>query len=470
MLDEKALFCRAEQFQRIFFYRICGTGMGQAACLLKEKGLYVEGHDLNFLPPMGPYLKSMNIKCHTHQELTEELLRSFDLIVVGNVIPRESEEAKMIEQLGVPFCSFPAVLGAIILRDVNVMGIAGTHGKTTTTYFMVQLFESLGKRPGYFIGGVLEGRPSSRLGDGSYFFIESDEYDSAYFHKVSKFRSYHLNSMILTSLEFDHADIFSSLDDIYDQFYPVVENLHEALICCDEYEAVHSLMRGKDVIWYGRKYPLIVKESINETHFHLEWNNKNLFFQTNILGQHNIKNLSSAILYALYEGFSYKEIKDAVGSLQQVKRRQELRGYYRGCPVIDDFAHHPRAVQLTIDAMRVRYPHKKINVIFAPASATARSKVFQKEFSESFKGVEKILMLKSSRPTTVKYFGNIDWEQLQHDLSLKGFREVSIAYKLKTILQFIEKNSEGPSIFLVLSNGTCLGLWESALMEELENE
>ena len=360
MLDEKSLFCRVEQFQRIFFYRICGTGMGQAACLLKEKGLYVEGHDLNYVPPMGPYLKSMKIKCHTHQEVTEELLRSFDLIVVGNVVPRESEEAKMIEQLGVPFCSFPAVLGAIILRDANVMGIAGTHGKTTTTYFMVQLFESLGKAPGYFIGGVLEGRPSSRLGDGSYFFIESDEYDSAYFHKVSKFRSYHLNSMILTSLEFDHADIFSSLDDICNQFHPVVENLHEALICCDEYEAVCDLMRGKEVIWYGKKYPILSKEGTNETHFYLEWKNENLFFKTNVVGQHNIKNLSSAILYALYEGFSYEKIRDAVEGLQQVKRRQELRGHYRGCPFIDDFAHHPRPFSLRLMPLDSAIPIKRL--------------------------------------------------------------------------------------------------------------
>ena len=470
MLDEKSLSYRAEQFQRIFFYRICGTGMGQAACLLKENGLHVEGCDLNFSPPMGPYLKSMNIKCYTHQEVTEELLRSFDLIVVGNVIPRESEEAKMIEQLGVPFCSFPAVLGAYILRKVNVVGVAGTHGKTTTTYFMVQLFESLGERPGYFIGGVLDGRPSSRIGDGSYFFIESDEYDSAYFHKVSKFHSYHLNSMILTSLELDHADIFSSIDDIKDQFYPVIENVHKTFICSDEYEAVGDLMRGKGVIWYGGEFPLIIKETTNETHFQLQWNNENLFFQTNIVGKHNIKNLSAAILYALDEGFSYEKTKDAIRSLQQVKGRQELRGYYRGCPVIDDFAHHPRAVQLTIDAIRVCYPHKKINVIFGPASSTARSKVFQREFSESFKGADQVLVLMSSHPTTVKNFGNIDWKQLQKDLSKKGLRKVAIASELKTVLQFIEENSCEESLFLVLSNGPCLGLWESELMEELKNE
>ena len=474
MLDEQAIFKKAEQFQRVFFYRICGTGMAPAACLLREQGLDVEGFDLHFYPPLGPALLEMGIKCHNREELTAELLQSFDLIVVGNVVPRQSEEATMIEQLGVPFCSFPAALGALVLRQRNVLGICGTHGKTTTTYFALQLFEFLGESPGHLIGGVLEGRPSSQLGQGNRFFIEGDEYDSAYFHKISKFRSYHLNSMILTSLEFDHADIFSSLDEIKNQFWPEVKRLDQSIICCDQYPAICDVVeeRGQDgTIWYGGKWPQIMEETSGGTSFQLMWHDMLLSFHTNIVGKCNIDNLSAVILYALKEGFCYEKIKAAVSNLKQVKRRQELRGLYQGCPVIDDFAHHPRAVQLTINAVRARYPHKKINIIFEPASATARSSIFQKEFSESFQGANNILIIRPQKPATAKNFGSINWRQLKEDLLSQGQkgREVVIGHDLEMILQFIEKNAKDDRPFLVLSNSTCLGLWGADFVEKLED-
>ncbi|MCY4644704.1 MAG: Mur ligase family protein, partial [Bacteriovoracales bacterium] len=244
-LDESALFSRRDSFRRIFFYRLCGAGMAPAAILLKEWGAHVEGSDLRFDPPLGPLLKDARIPCHFNEAITVEQLRSFDLIVVGNVVAKTSDEARMIENLGVPFCSFPAIFGGLLLKERNVVGICGTHGKSTTTYFAVQLFEALGEKPGYFIGGAMEDRPPSRLGDEKYFFIEGDEYDSAYFHKVSKFRSYYLNSMILTSLEFDHGDLFSSLEEIKDQFRPSIEKLDDVLIGCQDYETVCELAREK---------------------------------------------------------------------------------------------------------------------------------------------------------------------------------------------------------------------------------
>ncbi len=169
--------------KKVFFYRVCGTGMGAAACLLKEKGYLVEGGDSNFYPPMSTYLESTGIPLHKVDQITREFLKSFDLIVVGNVIPKGGADATLIEELGVKFVSFPTAIGALVLSDVNVVGIAGTHGKTTTTFFATQIFENIGADPGYLIGGVMEGRPSAKLGNGKYFFIESDEYDSAYFEK-----------------------------------------------------------------------------------------------------------------------------------------------------------------------------------------------------------------------------------------------------------------------------------------------
>ena len=468
MLDESALFQRADQLRRIFFYRICGMGMAPAACLLKEKGLEVEGFDLHLGPPLATMLHSAQIECHN--TVTEQLLQSFDLVVVGNVLPRQSAEARMIEQSGVPFCSFPAALGAFVLRDREVVGICGTHGKTTTSYFATQLFEILGERPGYFIGGVLEDRSPANLGTEDIFFIESDEYDSAYFHKISKFRSYHLNSMVLTSLEFDHADIFSSLEEIIDQFRPVVKDLDGVVIANEQYPIIREFMETRKVIWYGGAFPRVIEETPQGTHFQLQWREKILSFQTNVLGKHNIDNLSAVILYALHKGHSHEKIAGVLESLKRARRRQELRGYYRGCPVIDDFAHHPRAVQLTINAIKASYPDRKIHVIFEPASATARSSVFQQEFSESFVGASSIFILRPNKPTTVKNFGNINWEQLCKDLQHKGQSVVTNGDGLKEMLLFIESNMQNLGLLLVLSNGQCGGLWESDFVEQLKHE
>jgi UDP-N-acetylmuramate: L-alanyl-gamma-D-glutamyl-meso-diaminopimelate ligase len=258
-LDYNSLKKIQKDIKRVFFYRVCGTGMGAAACLLKEKGLHVEGGDINFYPPMSTYLESTGIPLHKLETMTTDYLKTFDVIVVGNVVPNGGRDALMIEDLGVKFVSFPTAIGALVLSDVNVIGIAGTHGKTTTTFLASQVFEKLGTDPGYFIGGVIDGQSSSKLGSGKYFFIESDEYDSAYFEKISKFRSYSLDNMILTSLEFDHADIFNSVEDIKNQFRAAIPHIEKTLIFSGDYisavELFHEFKedRAGKCFLYGEK-------------------------------------------------------------------------------------------------------------------------------------------------------------------------------------------------------------------------
>ena len=463
MIDEDGLHRHSSKFKKIFFYYVCGMGMSFAAGLLVEKGSYhVEGFDLDFAPPLGPILKNRGIKCH--RQVDAELLSSFDLIVVGNVIPKSSADAKMIESSGIPFCSFPAMLGALVLRDVNVIGICGTHGKTTTTYFAVQVFQALGEAPGYFVGGVIEEEHSCALGGGKYFFIEGDEYDSAYFHKESKFRSYHLNSMILTSLEFDHADIFTSLNEIQDQFRSIMTTL-DNVICCQGFLAIEQLIEELSeekprILWYGGEFMKIDSQTERGTSFLLFWQGEYHFFETNIIGKYNIENLSGVILYALREGFSIERIRAAVRTLKQVKRRQEFKGFYRGAVIVDDFAHHPSAVRKVMETIKIRFPGRFINVIFEPASATARSDIFQEEFANSLKGAHRVLLVRPSKLTTVKNHVNIDSERLKNDV-LKSGASWTIGDTLDDILLFIEKNAGPKELFLVMSNSSCRGLWES---------
>lgn len=472
-LDLNGLLKLSSTVKKIFFFRICGTGMGAAACLLREKGYEVEGADQNFYPPMSTYLEDTKIPLHKLEGFDWDYLKNFDLIVVGNVVPRLGEDAGKIEELGVPFCSFPALMGAFILHDRNVVGIAGTHGKTTTTYFITQIFEKLGQAPGYFIGGVIEGRPSSRLGSGSYFFIESDEYDSAYFEKISKFRSYCLNHMILTSLEFDHADIFDGIDDIKNEFRAVLKDLKGQIIANVDYNAVEDLKVEFDQLrWhpYGLRSdygPRIKEETQEGTIFELKYKKDWIEFKTNVVGSHNILNITSCLLFALDEGFSREELQQAIAHLDFVKRRQEIRGKYRGATVIDDFAHHPRSVECTIDSIKTRYPDKNIVVILEPNSATARSNIFQEEFSESLMRADHVLFAKPERATTVRSADNLDFSELVKDLEHENIKS-EIFTQLEPLRQRIDELAAPENLFLVLSNGTCLGLWKSDFVNELE--
>lgn len=459
--------------KKVFFYRICGTGMGAAACLLKENGFHVEGGDLNFFPPMSTYLESTGIPCKKIEEVTDEYLKSFDLIVVGNVVPRMSDDARKIESLGIPFTSFPSALGYLVLKEQNVIGISGTHGKTTTSFFMTQILENLGKKPGYFIGGVIEGRPPSRLGDGSYFVIESDEYDSAYFEKFSKFRSYHIDHLILTSLEFDHADIFESMEDIKDEFRALIPNVEGAHIYCGNYPAAKELadeFKGKEVHWYGDKEvagPKIISAGEEGTSFSLNWKGETKEFKTNIVGKHNIENITSCLIFCLNEGFSAGEIQNSISNLSLVKRRQEIRGTYGKAIIIDDFAHHPRAVEATMEAIRSRFSSKKLKVIFEPHSATARSSFFQEGFENSLSEADEVYITKLPRPTSAKGAVDLDVDKVVEKAKNKG-KESKVISSTEEVIEVVKGAGDEDSVVLVLSNGTCLGLWQSDFMHEIQ--
>lgn len=446
--------------------------MGAAACLLKQAGYSVEGGDHNYGPPMSDYLKRSGVVCHMLDELDQSYLRQFDLIVTGNIVAGAGPEARMIERLGVPFASFPAVLGALVLEDIpNVVGLAGTHGKTTSTYLMAQLFENLGERPGYLVGGVIEGREASTPGEGKYFFIESDEYETAYFEKYSKFRNYCLNHLVVTSLEFDHAEFFKDIEAIKLQFNMVMNEIKGSFIFNSHYPAIKDLeIKNHPVMWYGvdtKQGPVIVTMTEKGSTFNLIYNETNYEFSTNIVGKHNIENLSACILYAFSEGFKYEEIQRAINDLKMVKRRQEVRGRYKGALVIDDFAHHPKAVEATLDGLKIQYPDKKMVVVFGASSATARSDLFQQEFTEALKIADQTILITPEHDTSVSYANNLNCEEMSDELINLGV-PTTVATGLENILKQIDASVGENVLLVVLSNSNCSGLWESRFVEEIQ--
>lgn len=477
LISQDDLIQRRHQIKKIFFYRICGAGMGPAAVLIKQAGFDVDGADSAYYPPMSTFLESTGIPLFKLEEATPEFLKQYDLIVVGNSVSGKSEAARMLEKVGVPFTSFPSALGSLVLKDKNVIGIAGTHGKTTTTFFMTQLLENLGQNPGYLVGGIIDGRDPAKLGD-KYFAIESDEYDSAYFHKISKFRLYELKNMILTSLEFDHADIFSSVEKIEDEFRDVVPNMKSTLIFNEDYPSAMKLYKdyfGKNPAqkWflYGEKSalgPHEVKTFENGSEFKIKWKDEDITFKSSVVGGHNVLNLTSCLIYLLSEGFSVADIQKAALNIGMVKRRQEVRGKYKEMVVIDDFAHHPRAITVTLDAIRARFKNKKIITIFEPISATARSSIFQNEFRDSLALSDQVIIAKASIPTTALQGKDLDVDQLSREISQKGVPSICVT-KLEELRAEIDKSNAPDSVLLVLSNRTCLGLWESSFVKELKS-
>ncbi|MDH4467599.1 MAG: Mur ligase family protein [Bacteriovoracaceae bacterium] len=473
--NNESLAKHKSEVKKIFFYRISGMGMGTTATLFKDQGYQVAGCDMQFYPPMGDYLKKRAIPCFTMEQTNEELLKQYDLIVVGNSVGKGSKDATLIENCGVPFTSFPALLGEYILKEREVVGIAGTHGKTTTTYYMIQVLSGLGLDVGYLVGGVLDDREASKLGSHKYFIIEADEYDSSYFQKFSKLRLYQIKHLVLSALEYDHADIFPTLKDITNQFLPVAAGLKsflgnhdypEAKVVADEFQ---KFSKSKPA-YYGLEYeggPYEIEQSEKGSTFKLRIDGKEESFQTNIVGKQNILNLTACILFCVQEKLPLLKVKEILKNMKNVKRRQEFKGHYGELIVIDDFAHHPTAIKLTLDSVKKLYPNKPVHIIFEAITSTARSDAFQKEFAECFTGADSVLVANPQVPTNATQLKNLDYAKLSQDLN--SFGHFSREYKkLEDLRSKIDEWKKTPGILLVLSNRTVLGLWESSFVQELK--
>ncbi|MAW07238.1 MAG: hypothetical protein CME61_03035 [Halobacteriovoraceae bacterium] len=443
-LTKEMLSKKKDRIKKILFYRVCGTGMGAAACLMKEAGFDIYGIDRDYFPPMSDYLNESQVQLLSFDQVN---LSEFDLIVVGNVVPKGSEDAKKIENSGVFFCSFPEVIGEFILKNKNVIGVSGTHGKTTSSYFLVQIFEQMGLRPGYLIGGVIEGRASSSMGNSEYFIIESDEYDTAYFEKTPKFFHYEINHLIITSIEYDHADIYESLLEITDHFKTLSKKTNGIIVGNTDYEAIKNLVKIKPMV------------EINEKMFEMRENGfvlEKSFYEFKIKQKYNILNLLGGLVLLSELGFT-EHVNLDLNSLKLVKRRQEYIGEFKGASVYDDFAHHPTALKLTIESFSSDEKFGKLCVVFEPASSTARSDIFQKDLPECFLGAGIVFVIEPSRPTSAKNANTLNTEKLKLGLLDEGIICETVSDK-KSLINLLSRFRENYDTIILLSNGPLLGV------------
>ena len=385
-----------EEIESIYLIGICGTGMGTLAGLLDEAGYDVAGSDEAAYPPMSERLAEAGIRVDEGYDAAH-LDPAPDLVVVGNACTPTHPEATYAREHHLVQLSFPGALRHFFLENRTALVVAGTHGKTTTTGMLVQLLAESGRAPSFMIGGVMQGYERSyRLGDGRHFIVEGDEYDSAYFDKRPKFMHYEPDAAIITSMEFDHADIYDDWDDYRAAFQAFARTIPEGglLVLNGDDPEVRKLADHADgtrVRFFGLKggdddlTASHVQTTPEGQRFNLVVDHRaeaEVFLP--ISGRHNLLDALAASAVALDEGLSPDEVADGFAAFEGMKRRQEVRGEEGGVLVIDDFAHHPTAVRETIRAGRERWPERRLVAVFEPRSNSSRRKIFEEEYGRAF--------------------------------------------------------------------------------------
>ncbi|TGN02686.1 UDP-N-acetylmuramate--L-alanine ligase [Leptospira dzoumogneensis] len=456
---------------KIHLIGIGGIAMGNLASMLRSLGHEVSGSDAGVYPPMSDKLKEWGIPYS--EGFDAERVKGKDLIVVGNAISRGNPEVEEILNSGLEYVSMSAALEKYILAGKKVVVVAGTHGKTTTTFLIHHLLKEAGLNPGLFVGGIRkDGFPGFEFTNGNYFVIEGDEYDTAFFDKASKFLHYRPTYAVLNALDFDHADIFKDIGEIETMFSRLLR-----------------LVPGNGKVYYwagaanlkricGEASKFVKSEAFefNKRDSILTWKKGELYSGERLLrpgffGNHNYRNAEVAL--RVCEEILKKEnipkakekLLDALESFPGVKRRQEILFESAKSILIEDFAHHPVAVEETIRSVKQRFPGFKIISLFEPRSATSHRNVFQKEYSFAFKGSAVTMITEIYNLKKVSKDSRLDVKKLilklpKHSGTLPFYCKdpKDLVQKVRKILPQFEKDK---ILILAMSNGAFGGIYPS---------
>ena len=377
--------------------------MASLAGMLQQRGYEVTGSDEHVYPPMSTYLERLRIP--VLEGYTSEHLETFrpDLVVIGNVAANTNAEAAATVERDLPYTSMPEAIYHLFIKGKHSIVVTGTHGKTTTTSLMAWLLEAAGRDPGMVVGGIpLNFNQNFKLGDGPEFVIEGDEYNTAFFDKGPKFLHYHANTLLVNNIEFDHADIYSDLGAIIDAFRKAVEQVApgDTIVANGDDENVarlrdHAVARWVTFGWDRSRdaYATDAVEHPEGTEFTAWWEGREWArFRTTLSGRHNVLNALADAVIARLRGLSAEEIQKGLESFKGIKRRMEVRGEERGVTVIDDFAHHPTAIQTTLGGARKRYPGRRIWALFEPRSISSSRKEFETGYIDAFHAADRVII------------------------------------------------------------------------------
>ncbi|HIJ22096.1 MAG: UDP-N-acetylmuramate:L-alanyl-gamma-D-glutamyl-meso-diaminopimelate ligase [Gammaproteobacteria bacterium] len=425
---------------------ICGTFMGGIALLARAAGHTVSGSDANVYPPMSTQLEEAGITLQQGYD-PSHLDPAPDSVVIGNALSRGNPAVEYVLDQGLPYTSGPQWLAEHVLQEKWVLAISGTHGKTTTSSMLAWILEYAGMRPGFLIGGVPQNfGVSARLGETPFFVVEADEYDTAFFDKRSKFVHYRPRTLVINNLEFDHADIFDDLAAIQRQFHHllrtvpgnglVIHPLAEEAIDETLAQGCWSATSTIDGDWTARQtaaawsqFQVMVDGAVVGE---VSWE---------LTGWHNRSNALAAIVAARHAGVPAHHAVDALCEFRNVRRRMEWRGEVNGITVYDDFAHHPTAIQLTLQGLRDKVESARILAIMEPRSNTMRMGIHQKTLAASFEAADQVLLLE----------GGLDWD-LQAAMAAVP-NPVKLLTSVEQIIEEARAWSRPGDYILIMSNG-----------------
>ncbi|MBW2481227.1 MAG: UDP-N-acetylmuramate:L-alanyl-gamma-D-glutamyl-meso-diaminopimelate ligase [Deltaproteobacteria bacterium] len=451
-----------EVVQTIHLIAICGTGMGALACMLRDLGYEVTGSDQKIYPPMSLFLKQKGIVMN-EGFAAQNLAHKPDLVIVGNAVSRDNPEVEEMDRLGLHFCSMPQALNRFVAAGKQTLLVSGTHGKTTTASILAWMLCVAGCDPSFMIGGILKNFDSNyRLGNGAYFVVEGDEYDTAFFDKGPKFLHFHPRMAVLTSVEFDHADIFNDLDHVKKIFAGFVSAIPDSstLLAYDGEQNVTEVIGHHrcHVERYGQKATspwrlgTVTIES-PWTVFEVYKNNEAYGrFKTKLFGEHNLLNVLAVI--GIADGLSIPTdvIAEALRTFEGIKRRQEVRGQKRDITVMDDFAHHPTAVRETVRAVKSTLATGRLIAVFEPRTNTSMRRVFQEEYPTVFDPADIICIRKPPLLNKIPSGQRFSSEQLVKDLIIRG-KDAHYFPDTDAILDYLKITAVPGDLILVMSNG-----------------
>jgi len=443
--------------------------MASLAGMLKARGFRVTGSDAAAYPPMSDFLSSLGISV-AQPFAAHNLEPPPDLVIVGNAISRGNVELEEVLDRRIPFQSLPQILHDEFLSGREVITVAGTHGKTTTTSMLAWIFESAGQEPSFLVGGIAENFQSSfGLGQGQSFIIEGDEYDTAFFDKGPKFLHYFPDAVILTSVEFDHADIYADLEAVKTVFKRLVnlvprrgrivawgsspnvdECLGKALCRVERYGfSAGARWRAVDVRYEPKRTTWsILRDGAR-------WGS----FEFPLAGEYNLLNATAAAAMAAGYGIGVEDIQRALETFKSVKRRLEVCAEVNGITIIDDFAHHPTAIEQTLKALRTRYPGRRLWAVLEPRSNTLRRNVFQRELVNALGIADRVVVAAIFKPEAVPAHERLDAAAVIADLNRNGCQARLIANADEIVAAIAPELGLG-DVVAILSNGGFGGIYE----------
>lgn len=453
------------------FVGVCGTAMGSVAAAMQAKGYKVTGSDQNVYPPMSTFLEEQGVKISKGFN-ADNLPADADTVIIGNAISRGNDEAEAALENKCLYLSLPEVLKEYFLRGKRNLVVSGTHGKTTTTSMLTWLLENAGENPSHMIGGIPTNLGTgARFTDSDFVVLEGDEYDTAFFDKRSKFLHYLPEVAVINNIEFDHADIYDNLDQIkltFSRLLRIVPRNGMAFLNGDDMNCLDIMRESPapmQTVGFSESCDIVIENvhySPEGSAFSIE--GENYFIPMS--GEFNVRNAAMAACTAKFSGLTAEQIREGLASFEGIARRQQLRGDVNGIKVVDDFAHHPTAIKLAIQALRQQYAGQRLWVLFEPCSNTTMRNIFQDQLADSLSAADMVVVPNLPKPQKVKVEDRLNLDQLITDIKQRGKQAHSIE-SISGIVDLVGDSAESGDVIAVLSNGGFGGI-HTKLLERLE--